>query len=119
MIDHDPKPFTPAEKREATFLCDLLKTLVPYMRMTLGSKMVILSEPGTRPAIALNVDGAFLKIDWADQSEYLEVMDVVRACPDFRAVLDRIEAALADGQSPAAATVHRAKDALDPQGIPV
>ncbi len=118
MIDH-ALPFTPAEKREANVLCDLLRTLVPHMRTALGSKMVILSEPGSRPTIALNADGGFLKIDWGDECEFLDVMEVVRLCPDFRSVLDRIEAALAEFHSPAAATVHRAKDALDSQGFSV
>ncbi|MEO6420165.1 MAG: hypothetical protein ABIP39_12190 [Polyangiaceae bacterium] len=117
MIDHQT-PFTSAERREAMFLCELLKTVVPQLRATLGARVVILSEPGSRPAIAVNCDGSFLSMEWAEESEYLEVMDVVRACPDLRVVLDRIEEAFSDGKSPAAATVHRAKDALDSAGIP-
>jgi hypothetical protein len=117
MNDVSPEPFTPDEKREAVFLCELLKSVLPHLR-AMRSKMVILSEPGTRPAIALNSDAEFVRIDWADDSEYLEVMEVIRACPDLRVVLDRIEEALSEVDSRAAVTVRRAKATLGPRGVP-
>jgi hypothetical protein len=105
------------EHRKAVFLRKVVGSLQPGLKLVMRSRNIVVSGDEARPWIALRPEGTFVHVDEADQEDPLNATQVVRALPDLRRVLERIEAELRGGTGPEAdaalARVRAARQALE------
>jgi hypothetical protein len=104
------------QRAEGEFLRKVVAELQPMLRESMRSHRILLASDAYG-VVTLKSDGTFVHVDIADQEDALDPLQVLRAEPSLRTILDRIEAELSAADDPrassAADVVRLARYSLD------